>query len=125
MSRADLWVTIALWACLLVHVVVLIAGLTTHRLSFLTALLNLMVALSIILYWVQKQLRIEYHIFEMREWAALAFEVVVVGSSIYTLVTKQWTGGLRVFLYIFFGIHLFAFLAMVIFAMTFKLKRLF
>jgi hypothetical protein len=61
----------------------------------------------------------------MREWAVLLFEAITVGISIYAIVTKQWTGGLRIFAYIFFGIHLFVLLAMVIFAMTFKMKRLF
>jgi len=125
MSRADQWVSVALWAFLLIHIVVLIVGLATHRIAFLACLLNLTVGLSILLYWVQEQWRIEYHIFEMREWMALAFEVIVVGSSVNMLVTKQWSGGLRIFLYIFFGIHLLAFLAMVVFAMMFKLKRLF
>jgi hypothetical protein len=125
MSKADQWFTIALCACILIYVMVLIIGLTTHRLSFLSTLVNLITGLSILLYWIQKQLRIEYHIFEMREWAALSFEVIVFGISIYAIVTKQWTGGLRIFAYIFFGIHLLALLLMVIFVMTFKMKRLF
>jgi hypothetical protein len=125
MSKADQWVTIALCACILTYGIVLIIGLTTHRFPFLSTLVNLITGLSILLYWVQKQLRIEYHIFEMREWAALLFEAIVVGISIYAIVTKQWTTGLRIFAYIFFGIHLFVLLAMVIFAMTFRMKRLF
>jgi hypothetical protein len=124
MSRADQWVNIALWTCLLVHIVVLIVGLTTHRLSFLAALLNL-TGLSIILYWVQKQWRIEYHIFEMREWAALGIEFVVIGVSLYLISNKQWHGGIRVLTYIFFGLHLVAFFLAAVFMLVFKMNRLF
>ena len=125
MSKADQWLTIALWAGVLTHVMVLIIGLATSRFAFLATVINLIVGLSVLVYWVQKQLRIEYHIFEMREWLALGFEVVVVGTAVYSIATKQWTSGVRISHYIFFGIHLLALLLALVFALTFKMKRLF
>ncbi len=125
MNKADQWVNIVLWVCILVHVVVLIIGLTSNRLSFLSAWINLIVALSILLYWVQKQLRIEYHIFELREWIVLGMEVVVAAISMYLIVTKQWAGGVRILVYIFFGLHLLVLILMAVFALTFKMNRLF
>ena len=125
MNKADQWVNIVLWVCLLVHVVVLIVGLTSNRLSFLSAWINLIIALSILLYWVQKQLRIEYHIFELREWIVLGTEVVVAATSMYLIITKQWAGGVRILAYIFFGLHLLVLILMAVFALTFKMNRLF
>jgi hypothetical protein len=108
-----------------VHLVVLIVGLTANRLSFLSAWTNLTIALSILLYWVQKQLRIEYHIFEIREWIVLGMEAVVAATSLYLIITKQWAGGVRILTYIFFGLHLLVLILMAIFALTFKMNRLF
>ena len=125
MSKADQWVNITIWVCILVHVVVLIVGWTSNRLSFLSAWINLIVALSILLYWVQKQLRIEYHIFELREWIVLGMEVVVATTSMYLIITKQWAGGVRILAYIFFGLHLLVLILMAVFALTFKMNRLF
>jgi hypothetical protein len=125
MNKADQWVNIAIWACILVHVVVLIVGLTSNRLSFLSSWINLIIAFSILLYWVQKQLRIEYHIFEIREWIVLGMEVVVAATSLYLIITKQWAGGVRILTYIFFGLHLLVLILMAIFALTFKMNRLF
>jgi hypothetical protein len=125
MNKPDQWTNIAIWVCILVHVVVLIVGLISNRLSFLSAWLNLIIALSILLYWVQKQLRIEYHIFEIREWIALGMEGVVAATSLYLIITKQWAGGVRILIYIFFGLHLLVSMLMAIFAPTFKMNRLF
>ena len=125
MSKADQWVSIILWISILIHIIVLIVGLTTNKLSFLTTWINLIIGLSILLYWIQKQLRIEYHIFEMREWMVLGFELVVVGTSLYLISTKQWPGGIRVLAYIFFGLHLLVLILLAVFLLTFKMKRLF
>ena len=125
MNKADQWVNIVLWVCLLVHLVVLIVGLTSNRLSFLSAWINLIIALSILLYWVQKQLRIEYHVFELREWIVLGMEVVVAATSMYLIITKQWAGGVRILAYIFFGLHMLVLILMAVFALTFKMNRLF
>ena len=65
--------------------------------------------------WIQKQVRIGYHVFEMREWMVLGFELVVVGTSLYLISTKQWTSGIRVLAYIFFGLHLLAFILLAVF----------
>lgn len=125
MCKADQWVRIILWISILVHVIVLVVGLMASKLSFLTAWINLIVGTSILLYWIQKQLRIELHIFEMREWIVLGFELVVVGTSLYLIATKQWSGGVRVLQYIFFGFHLLALILLAVFLLTFKMKRLF
>ena len=125
MNKADQWVNIVLWVCILAHVIVLIVGWTSNRLSFLSAWINLIIALSILLYWVQKQLRIEYHIFELREWIVLGTEVVVAATSMYLIITKQWAGGVRILAHIFFGLHLLVLILMAVFALTFKMNRLF
>lgn len=125
MSKADQWVSIILWISILIHIIVLIVGLTTNKITFLANWTNLVVGLSVLLYWLQKQLRIEYHIFEVREWIVLGIELVVVATSLYLMATKQWSSGIRVLVYIFFGLHLLTLILLAVFLLTFKMKRLF
>ena len=125
MSKADQWVVIVVLAVLMIHVLVLIAGLVTNRLSYFAGIVNLIMGMSVLIYWVQKQLRIEYHIFEMREWMALLFEAAVAGISIYSIFAAQWTTGFRVLQYIFFGVHSLILILLLIFMLTFKMDRLF
>jgi len=125
MSRADQWVVIFVLAVLMIHVLALIAGLVTNRLSYFAGIVNLIMGMSVLIYWVQKQLRIEYHIFEMREWMVLLFEAAVAGISIYSILAAQWTTGFRVLQYIFFGVHSLILILLLIFMLTFKMDRLF
>jgi len=125
MSKADQWVVILVLAVLMIHVFVLIAGLVTNRLSYFAGIVNLIMGMSVLIYWVQKQLRIEYHIFEMREWMVLLFEAAVAGISIYSILAVQWTTGFRVLQYIFFGVHSLILILLLIFMLTFKMDRLF
>jgi hypothetical protein len=125
MSKADQWVVISVLAVLMIHGLVLIAGLITNRLSYFAGILNLIMGMSVLIYWIQKQLRIEYHIFEMREWVVLLFEAAVAGISIYSIFASQWTTGFRVLQYIFFGIHSVILILLLIFMLTFKMDRLF
>lgn len=125
MSKADQLFTIVLWLSLAIHVTVLIVGLTTNKLPFLAAWMNLIVGLSVLCYWIQKHVRIEYHVFEMREWVVLGFEFFVAGTSLYLIANKQWHGAIRVLTYSFFGLHLVALILVAVFALTFKMNRLF
>ena len=120
----DQWIPVALVVSILLHVSILIIGLVTRELSYLTTLLNLAAALSIILYWAQKQLRIRQHTLELREIIVLCLETAVIGCALYSITTKQWDTWLRIIQYIVFGIHLSAILFLFVFMLTFKIKRL-
>lgn len=125
MSKADQWVIIVVGSMLLIHVIVLIAGLATNMFPYFAGIVNTMIGMAVLVYWIQKQLRIEDPVYEMREWMVLLFEVAVAGISVYTIASRQWTTPLRVLLYVFFGIHLLALILLLIFMLTFKMKRLF
>ena len=124
MSKSDQWVSITLVVLIIIHFSTWIIGFVTNKLSYLTALLNLVAGLSILLYWGQKQLRIQQHYIEPREIIVLSFELLVIGCTVYSFITKQWSNGIRIAQYIFFGIHLTALLLFLIFMLTFKMNRL-
>ena len=125
MNKSDQWVNVMLAILILIHVSILIIGLVIHKLPVLIPLLNIAVAFSIIIYWIQKQLRIEQHFNDMREMIVLGMEVIVIATAVYfinTLHRDQW---LKVMQYVIFGIHLICLLLFLIFMLTFKMKRLF
>jgi len=125
MNKSDQWVNVMLAILILIHVSILIIGLVIHKLPVLIPLLNIAVAFSIIIYWIQKQLRIEQHFNDMREMIVLGMEVIVIATAVYfinTLHRDQW---LKVMQYVIFGIHLTCLLLFLIFMVTFKMKRLF
>ncbi len=124
MSKSDQWINITVVVFILLHLSIWVVGLLTNKLSYLTACLNLVAGISIIVYWVQKQLRIDQHYIELREIIVLCFELLVVGCTLYSFITRQWDNGIRIAQYIFFGIHLAALLLFLIFMLTFKMNKL-
>lgn len=125
MSRSDQWVIIFAVTVALIHVAVLIIGSITHRLFYLMAIVNLISGSSIIIYWIQKQIRITQHISEGREMIVLGLEAIVVVVTAYSMASNQWNSWQKVFQYIVFGIHFILLLLFIIFILTFKMKRLF
>ena len=120
----DQWINLSLLVSIAAYISILIIGLVNQKLSYLTAMLNLITALSILFYWIQKEIRIQQHMTELREIVVLCFEVIVIGCVVYSLATKQWSHWIRIVHYVVFGIHLLALLLFLIFMLTFKMKRL-
>ena len=87
MSKSDQWVSIILVVLIVIHFSTWIIGFVTNKLSYLTAVLNLVAGLSILLYWGQKQLRIQQHYIEPREIIVLSFELLVIGCTVYSFIT--------------------------------------
>lgn len=125
MSRSDQWLTIFVVTVALIHVAAFFTGSVTQKLFFPLAIVNLVSGSSILIYWIQKQLRITQHIFEGREMAVLGLEAVIVFVTAYSLASNHWTSWTRVFQYIVFGIHVIILLLFIIFILTFRMKRLF
>lgn len=124
MSRSDQWVLFIALAAVVTHISAFIAGLVTNRLPYLMSILNLACSLILVLYWIQKQLRITQHIFETREILVLCLEVTVVVVSVYSLASNTWNTSSRIFQYIVSGIHLLVLIAFILFMLTFKMKKL-
>jgi hypothetical protein len=103
---------------------ILVIGYFTAKFTYLAAVLNAAAGISIILYWIIRQLQIEQHYFESREIIVLLFEVLVIAAAVFYIATSQKQNWLRVMQYIFFGIHLVTLLLGLIFMLTFKMKKL-
>ena len=124
MSSSDKQISAALAIIILIHIAIPVMGLANASCFYLVAYLNLAVSLSLLLYWLQKQIRIQQHFIELREVVVLGFEAAVVGCSAYALI-KEPLRWLRVTHFVFSGIHLLAFIAFFIFMFLFKIKKLF
>ena len=124
MRRTDQWVITIVVILILIQSCVLTIGSVIHKLSYLTSLFNLVAGLSILIYWIQKQIRIDQHIIEAREIMVLGFEIVMAGLALYSIITNQWNSWFRIVQYIFFYAHLLALLLFLIFMLFFKMNRL-
>jgi hypothetical protein len=126
MSKSDYWVNAILIFFILLHIIVLISGLITHKLLTYISVLNTISGLIVIIYWIQHQLRITQHIYETREMIFLGFETVLVAASIYSIVSNfhinHWV---RVIQYVFFSIQFVCLLLLLLIMLFFKMNKLF
>jgi len=125
MSLSDKRISAVVATVILIHIAIFVTVLFLPTLSYLTAVVNLVIGSSICIYWIQKQLRITQHIFELREIIALTLEVVVIGCSVYSMLLSEqiaWLNSTNLFILI---VHLLMFLAFFIFMLTFKMKKIF
>lgn len=123
MSKSDQWVSIIIVVTILIYLSVLTIGLVYHKISWLS-ILNIVTALSIVIYWTQKQFRISQHIFDPLEMAVLCFEVAVIGISVYTILGKQSFNWITIIQKVIFGIHLSVLIIFLVFMLTFKINKL-
>jgi len=123
MSTSDKQLSVVVALVVLLHAAIFITELVSSSLGAIVYL-NLTVSMSLLLYWTQKQLRIQQHSIELREVVVLVFETAVAGCSVYTLIEEpaRW---LRVTHVVISGVHFLAVLAFFIFMLTFRMKRLF
>jgi len=115
---------IILIVLIIIHFSVLTVGIKTNRTGFYLSMWNLVAGLSVLIYWVQKQLLIKQHLFGVTEILALVFEMIVIASAIYFLVSKKAGNWVVILQYVFFGIHLLVLVLFFVFMLTFKMKRL-
>jgi hypothetical protein len=108
----------------LLHFAVLIVGLKTNQFTFLATILNALIGFSILIYWMQKQFWISQHVFEWRETLVLAAEILVLAAAFYALNFKnlQW---IKILQHLAFGIHWLCCILLLVFLLTFKMKKLF
>jgi hypothetical protein len=124
MPNSNQSVLIILIAIIVLFLTVFIIGYKTNQLDFLIPLLNLVSALTLLLYWLQKQFRITQHYFELREMVVLSLEIVVVACATYSLVSNQNQNWLRIMQYIFYAVHLLCLILFLVFLLIFKMERL-
>ena len=124
MSKADQYVFFVFILLIVIHLAIGIAGIITGRFLFLLTVLNLAAGLSIIIYWLQKQLRIQQHIFEQREFVVLNLELIAIGCAIAFFLTNRYAVFFKAVQYSFFTIHLLILIAGLVFMLTFKMNKL-
>ncbi len=88
-------------------------------------ILNFSLSLVVLLYWIIKQLRIKIHYFELRELVVLSLEVVILVSSCFAIFQDVLPKWFQMIEYVFFGIQFIALILFLIFALTFRMKKLF
>ncbi|HEY5407028.1 MAG TPA: hypothetical protein VIJ92_08070 [Ginsengibacter sp.] len=125
MSIPDSWVTTILIFFILLHTVVLIGGLITHKLLIYVSFLNVVTALIVIIYWIQQQLRITQHIYEAREMIFLGLQTVILAVSIYSIVSHFYINHwVRIIQYLLFSIQFISLLLLLLVMLFFKMDRL-
>ena len=125
MNPSDYWIKAVLLLSILVYAIALAGGLISHKLLQYVLIINAFTGLIVILYWVQKQLRITQHIFEAREMIFLGFEAVIVAVAIYSLSSSHVSHWLRVVQYVVFFIQFIFLVMLFLFFLFFKMNKLF
>lgn len=124
MSISDYWIKLALIVSVLIYLGTLITGLMTHKLAQYVLIVNTLSGLAVLIYWVQKQLRISQHIFEAREMFFLGFEALVVIAAIYSLLSSTGGSWLKITQYVFFAMQFICLLVLLAFFLFFKMNKL-
>lgn len=123
MSKSDQLICVILGITILLYFSVLIRATISRKASLFT-LLNVVSAITVVIYWVQKQLRITVHITDSMEIAMLYFEITVIGLGIYSILSRQSINWLDITHKVVFGIHLSALILFLTFMLIFKITRL-
>ncbi len=125
MSKQDHWIMIVVICFIVIHLLLWIGGYLTNRLAVFTALVNTATGLTVLIYWIQKAVRVQLFITEPREVIVLIAELGVIAGGILIASNASASNWLWFFNYLAFGIHLLALLLSLFFMLTFKIKRLF
>ncbi|MFT3910829.1 MAG: hypothetical protein QM737_15535 [Ferruginibacter sp.] len=110
---------------MLIYMAVFLTGLRAYQELELISLINFITSLSILLYWIRKQLRITQHIYELREMVLLGIEILFLGVSVFSFFIHTPGSWTAITAFAIFIIHFVVLLLALIFMFTFKIKRLF
>lgn len=124
MNKVDQPIVFFLILLIAVHLSIAVLGIVKGRFLFYASILNFISGLLIIIYWLQKQLRIERHIFEQREFVVLNLELVMIFCAVAFFFTNRYTSFFKSVQYSFFTIHLLLLILGLVFMLTFKMNKL-
>jgi hypothetical protein len=125
MKSQDMWINFAIVLIMLCHILAILIGYKIQKTVILTAYINAIVVISLLIYWVNKNLHIQQHYFEWREAFVLCAEACLIISAIYAIIGFHEIIIVKWMNYFGFGLHFLALIAMLIFMVTFKMERLF
>ena len=124
MSNQDHWISAAVIGFIVIYGMVFITGYLNGRLVLYTAITNIVASLTILIYWVQKAIRVQRLIIETREIIVIAAELLVIAVGIFVVLNAFNVKWLRFFNWLVFGVDLLVLLLFLLFMLTFKIKRL-
>ena len=124
MSKSDQWVNIILVMLMLLYLSVWVFGYYSNKLSVAITCLNFIAALSIVAYWVVRQMKITQHFIEPREIIVLGFEVLIICCALYAIINGYRNSAIKIMQYVCFGIHGLLLILSLIFMLTFKINKL-
>jgi hypothetical protein len=125
MNKSDSWVIIFLTSVILIYISVWITGFVKHKPAFYFSFLNGLTALTLIAYWVLREIRITQHFIETREIVVLSIEALIIAISVYSILSAFLNSWIKVAQYCIFGVHFLCLVLFLIFMLTFKMDRLF
>ncbi|MEO6667927.1 MAG: hypothetical protein ABIN36_00540 [Ferruginibacter sp.] len=123
MLKTDKTTKIFLFTAIAVYIAVFIIGIGDGTLKYIS-IINAITSGSVPLYWVNKQLRITQHIFELREAIVLSAETLFTTTAVYTIFSNPTNSFLHVLQYLIYGMHFIVLLLFAIYLLTCKINRL-
>jgi|GEM_PF-1463474 len=124
MNKADQPIIFILILLIAVHLSIAVLGFVKGRFLFYASILNFTSGLLIIIYWLQKQLRVQQHIFEQREFVVLNLELIMIFFAVAFFFTNRYATFFKLVQYSFFTVHLLLLITGLIFMLTFKMNKL-
>ncbi|CAN5688970.1 hypothetical protein BH11BAC3_BH11BAC3_21010 [soil metagenome] len=112
-------------AGIIIYILTVSITLITGQAIIYVAALNAASSLSLLLYWIRKQLLITRHYYDFAELFVVGFEVLFSALTVYAIFFSSAGKWLLVAQYIIVGIHFAVLVFFLIFSLTFKIKRLF
>lgn len=109
----------------ILQISLLLTGIFLGNFSIIASVVNMLTGLSVIVYWLIKQFRIVRHYFETREVLVLVFELIIVVFAVFHLLTTNGYPWLIIMQGIIFCVHLVVSVFMLVFMLTFKMRKLF
>lgn len=124
MLKTDKTIMIFLFTAIAVYIAVFIVGILGDGTVKYISIINAITSGSVLLYWLNKQLRNTQHSFELREAIVLSAEVLFTTAAVYTILSNTTNSFFSVLQHLIYGMHFIALLLFVIYLLTCKINRL-
>ncbi|MEO7309285.1 MAG: hypothetical protein ABIX01_02725 [Chitinophagaceae bacterium] len=110
---------------IIIQLALFIIGKKFGKLATVVSILNILVAVAIVAYWLLKYFQATMHYVELREVVVLGVEIMLLASASYSLMVQHSNQAVKVTQYVFFGIHFLCSILFLIFMLTFRITKLF
>jgi peptidoglycan biosynthesis protein MviN/MurJ (putative lipid II flippase) len=124
MAATDQQVKTVLVVMITFHCVLFLLYLLDHHRIIYLAVINGATALTLLIYWLNKQMRTTQRSTEGREIIVLSAELLILLSAIAAITFGQLVGWLHIMQSIVFFIHFVILVLAAIFMWTWKMKKL-